>query len=87
MKSLPVRERLYAQQARRIELMNQKTTGELVPADQVEAQWSRIVARVKTRLAMIPRRVEAAHPGNRPVIETLERELNAALAALADDQP
>jgi phage terminase Nu1 subunit (DNA packaging protein) len=85
-KPQPVRDRLIEAQAQRVELLNRKTAAELIPAELVEAEWEDIVARIKTRLLAIPARVAAAHPGNRPIIETLERELTAALAAIADDE-
>ena len=81
----PVRDRLVEVQAQRVELLNKKTAGELVPADQVAAEWQDIVATLKSRLLAIPARVAAAHPNN-PAVETLRVELESALNALADDE-
>lgn len=84
--ALPVREKLIRQQTRRLELMNAKTAGRLLESDAVAREWASIVARVKSRLTSIPARVATAHPGHRPIIDTLEREIAAALAELADDR-
>lgn len=85
-KPQPVRDRLVTAQARRFELLNEKSAGETLPAAQVAREWAGIVATVKARLIAVPRRVEAAHPGNRAIIDTVEREIKAALASLADDR-
>ena len=83
--ALPVRDKLIRQQTKRLELMNAKAAGRLLEADAVAREWAAIVARVKSRLTAIPARLATAHPGNRPVIETLEAEIAAALRELADD--
>ncbi len=43
----PVRDRLVEAQAQRVELLNRKSAGELIPAELVEAQWADIVATLK----------------------------------------
>jgi phage terminase Nu1 subunit (DNA packaging protein) len=86
MKTSPARDRLIAAQAARAERINRTEAGELVPADQVKAEWLDIVLTIKIRLLAIPARVQAAHPGNPAIISTLERELRSALAAIADDE-
>lgn len=84
--TVPVRDRLIAAQAARAERINQTEAGELVPADQVKAEWLDIVLTIKTRLLAIPVRVAAAHPGHPAIIASLERELHAALSTIADQE-
>jgi phage terminase Nu1 subunit (DNA packaging protein) len=86
MKTSPARDRLIAAQAARAERINQTEAGELVPADEVQAEWLDIVLTVKTRLLAIPARVAAVHPGHPAIIATLERELHSALASIADQE-
>ena len=62
-KPQPVRDRLIEAQAQRVELLNRKTSAELILTELVSAEWADIVARIKTRLLAIPARVAAAHPG------------------------
>jgi phage terminase Nu1 subunit (DNA packaging protein) len=81
-----IRNRLITAQAARAERINQTESGELVPADQIQAEWLDIVLTIKTRLLAIPARVAAAHPGNPAIITTLERELHSALASIANGE-
>ena len=84
--STVVRDRLYAAQAQRAERLNQVEAGELIPAGKIEEEWKDIVITIRQRLLAIPARVAAAHPGNSEIVKTVDREIRAALANLADHE-
>ncbi|HWB47534.1 MAG TPA: hypothetical protein VG651_00365 [Stellaceae bacterium] len=77
-------ERLKLAQARRVELLNEKTAGETVPIEDVRRTWLGIRETIKRRLSLIGPRIAAAGVPNK-VVEIVEREVAAALSELADD--
>ena len=84
MKPVSTAERLKLAQARRVELLNEKTAGETIPAEDVRKTWLGIRETIKRRLSLIAPRVAAAGAGNK-VVEIVEREVAAALRELGDD--
>lgn len=75
------RSRLISAQADRAERINRVESGELVPAADVQAEWSDICVRLRQRLMAIPVRIGVKHPR---AVADLDRELRAALEELAD---
>jgi len=79
------RTRKEAALARLRELEVAEREGRLLPADAVEARWREILARLRAAILAVPARLRAQRPHLAPDdLEALDRELRAALAALAD---
>jgi len=77
--------RLVAAQAEREELRVAQTKGELLPAADVAREWAATLRDVRSALLAVPSRCGASLPHlTASDIATLERELKAALEALAD---
>lgn len=80
------RERLTEAQARLAEVKADAAAGKLLPADDIERAWAGILRDLRSALLAIPSRVGATLPHlTAHDVATLDRELKAALAALADD--
>lgn len=77
--------RLVKEQADRAARINQREAGELLPADMVEREWSGICTMLRAGLLAVPARVAQQHPGHAEIMATLDREIRAALADLAED--
>ncbi|WP_198370580.1 terminase small subunit [Roseomonas rosulenta] len=77
--------RLVREQADRAERINARERAELLPADMVEREWSHICASIRASLLAVPARVAQAHPGHAAIVATVETEIRAALAELAED--
>ena len=77
--------RLTREQADRAARINRREEGELLPAEMVEKEWTDILAGIRSALLAVPARVAQAHPGHSAIIATLDHELRAVLADLADD--
>ncbi len=77
--------RLTREQADRAARINRREEGELLPAEMVEREWTDILAGIRSALLAVPARVAQAHPGHAAIITTLDQELRAVLADLADD--
>jgi phage terminase Nu1 subunit (DNA packaging protein) len=82
------RRRLVAAQARRAELDNDKTAGELVSRRQVELTWSRLVVEARTALLGLPSRFKQCLPhlttADLAVIDSLIRQCLEGLADHGD---
>ena len=79
----PHRERLVNAQAELAEIRARKMRGELVPAADVEREWTAIVTDLRQRLLAIPSRVGAKLPLSREAVAALDQEIRAALTALS----
>ncbi len=77
------RQKLVLAQAQQVELKNAKMRGELLPAADVIATWSGLVADARQRLLAIPSRLGARHALSRQLVAAMDAEIRAALAALA----
>lgn len=80
------RARLAKEQADSQELKNAIMRGEYVSATEVEFTWCEIMRRVRSKVISVPSRVQQmlAHLTVHDV-ETIDRELRAALEDVADD--
>lgn len=73
-------------QADALELRNERTRGEMIPADVVDREWSEIVRRIRSGVLSLPSRIRAsisfldADHG-----EIIDRECRLVLRILADD--
>ncbi|WP_395648029.1 hypothetical protein [Terricaulis sp.] len=76
------RDRLNAAQAALAELRAAKLRGELVPAADVRAAWAGMMADVRQRLLAVPGRIDAP----REIVAKVDREIRAALLALASQE-
>lgn len=77
------RQQLVLAQARLAEVRTAKLRGELVPAADVEAEWSTALADLRAALLALPNRIGAACALPPETIAAVDREIRAALAALA----
>lgn len=77
------RVRLVREQADKTELANGLTRRELVPAAEVEAEWSRVCVALRARLLALPSRVQQrlAHL-TAAEVATIDREVRDALTEL-----
>lgn len=74
------RRRLVREQADRESIRNAVTRGELVAAADVKATWESILTDVRAAMLAIPSRL----PADRATADRLDREIRAALEALAN---
>lgn len=77
------RQRLVLAQAEQVQLKNAKMRGELIPAADVVATWSGLVADARQRLLAIPSRLGAKLALPRQTVAAMDEEIRAALTALA----
>lgn len=77
------RQKLVREQAEHTRLKNQKMRGELVPAADVEAEWSSALADLRAALLAVPSRVGAKLALPRATVAAIDAEIRAALLALA----
>ncbi len=77
------RQKLVLAQAEQVELKNAKMRGELIPAADVAATWSGLVADARQRLLAIPSRLGAKLALSRQTVAAMDEEIRAALQALA----
>lgn len=77
------RQKLVLAQAEQVQLKNAKMRGELVPAVDVLAEWSGMIADARQRLLAIPSRLGARHAASRALLADMDVEIRAALQALA----
>jgi len=74
--------------AKKLELANAKAQGELVDSLVVEREWSSILRDVRSAVLAVPARVGGSLPHLTPHdLAELEREIKAALEALAKGEP
>ena len=78
--------RLTREQADRAARINRREEGELLPAEMVEREWTDVLAGIRSALLAVPARVAQAHPGHPAIVATLDAEIRAVLADLADDE-
>ncbi|WP_107339771.1 terminase small subunit [Agrobacterium pusense] len=77
--------RLTAAQATREEIRVEQQRGLLIASDEVARQWANVLRDVRNALLAVPSRCGASLPHlSAADIATLEREIHAALEALAD---
>lgn len=80
------RRRLARANADRRELEVQRLRGELLPADQVAAEWSAILRSVKSAMLAVVSRVRSRLPAlDTHTAAVLDREIRDALVTLGDD--
>lgn len=77
------RQKLVLAQAEQVELKNAKMRGELIPAADVVATWSGLVADARQRLLAIPSRLGAKLALPRQTVAAMDEEIRAVLSALA----
>ncbi len=77
------RQKLVLAQAEQVELRNAKMRGELIPASDVAATWSGLVADARQRLLAIPSRLGAKLALPRQTVAAMDAEIRAVLIALA----
>jgi len=78
------RARLAKEQADAQAMKNAALRGELVKADEVERTWSDILRQVRARVLAVAPRVRAALDLDAAGVDTLDRELRAALEDLGN---
>ena len=76
------RARLARAQAEAVEMKNAALRGELVRAEEVERTWSDVLRQVRARILAVPSRVRQALDLDATEVDTLDRELRAALEEL-----
>lgn len=81
------RARLAREQADAVALRNAIARGEMVPAADVEREWSSILRNVRSRMLAVPSRVAARVPTlTKADVALVEHEVAAALTELADGE-
>ncbi|MGJ8594374.1 hypothetical protein [Sulfitobacter sp.] len=76
--------RVAAGQADKLDIQNQKSRGELIPAAAVRAEWLSVAADLRARLLAVPSRVAAKLSLDRPATAALDVELRRAMESLAE---
>lgn len=76
--------RVAAGQADKLDIQNQKSLGELIPAAAVRAEWLSVAADLRARLLAVPSRVAAKLSLDRPATAALDVELRRAMEALSE---
>lgn len=80
------RARLAKEQADSVALKNAKEQGELVPADEIEREWSGILRQVRNQVMSVPERIRMQVPNlTAQGIETIDSIVRRALEDIADD--
>lgn len=80
------RDRLAKEQADNVALKNAALRRELVPATEVEARWSDILRRVRSKVLAVPSRVRQTHPHlTAQDVVAIDAELRRALEELAGE--
>jgi phage terminase Nu1 subunit (DNA packaging protein) len=79
----PYRDELYQEQARTARLKADLLEGRLVPAADVLAQWTARITETRHRLLAVHSRVGSKCNLTKAQVADLDREIRAALAALA----
>lgn len=77
------RQKLVLAQAEQVQLRNAKMRGELLPAADVVATWSGLIADARQRLLAIPSRLGAKLALPRQTVAAMDEEIRAVLTALA----
>jgi phage terminase Nu1 subunit (DNA packaging protein) len=77
--------RLKIAQASKVEMENEIRAGRLLKRDEVRERVADMIATTKSRLLQLPARARGAFPGQTQFGAWLEKELDEALNALADD--
>lgn len=77
------RQKLVLAQAEQVELRNAKMRGELIPAADVVATWSGLIADARQRFLAIPSRLGAKLALPRETVAAVDAEIRAVLTALA----
>ncbi|GEM_PF-6675412 len=77
--------RLKMAQAEKVERENLVAAGRLLKADDVRARVADMIVTTRTRLLQLPARARGAFPGQPQFGVWLEKELDEALSALAED--
>jgi len=76
--------RVAAGQADKLDIQNQKSRGELIPAATVRAEWLSVATDLRARLLAVPSRVAAKLSLDRPATAALDVELRRAMQALSE---
>ncbi|WP_435001611.1 hypothetical protein [Sulfitobacter sp. MF3-043] len=76
--------RVAAGQADKLQIQNDKSRGELIPAAAVRAEWLSVAADLRARLLAVPSRVAAKLSLDRPATAALDVEMRRAMQALAE---
>jgi len=76
--------RVAAGQADKLQIQNDKSRGELIPAAAVRAEWLSVAADLRARLLAVPSRVAAKLSLDRPATAALDVELRRAMEALSE---
>ncbi|MCX7567125.1 hypothetical protein OS189_12300 [Sulfitobacter sp. F26169L] len=76
--------RVAAGQADKLDIQNQKSRAELIPAAAVRAEWLAVAADLRARLLAVPSRVAAKLSLDRPATAALDVELRRAMETLAE---
>ena len=76
--------RVAAGQADKLQIQNDKSRGELIPAAAVRAEWLSVAADLRARLLAVPSRVAAKLSLDRPATAALDVELRRAMQALSE---
>lgn len=77
------RQKLVLEQARLTKVRADKLAGELVPAADVTAEWSRIVSEARSALLAVPSRAGERLGLSTEAVGIIDREVRDALEALA----
>lgn len=80
------RQKLVLAQAELAQIKAAKMRGELVPAADVRATWASIVADARQRLLAVPSRIAGKAGLSREAVALVDREIRAALLALATQE-
>jgi len=77
--------RLKMAQARKVEMENELQAGRLLKRDEVRERVADMIVTTKSRLLQLPARCRGAFPSQPQFGVWLEKELDEALNALAED--
>jgi phage terminase Nu1 subunit (DNA packaging protein) len=77
--------RVTAGQADKLQIQNDKSRGELIPAAAVRAEWLSVAADLRARLLAVPSRVAAKLSLDRPATAALDVEMRRAMESLAEN--
>ena len=71
--------------ARKVELQNDKASGDLLPVALVRNEWLGIITDIRSRLLAVPQRVAANLGLDRAVSASIDKEIRAAMADMVAD--
>ena len=73
--------------ARRLEMGNQRASGEVLEASEIKREWVRLVMDLRSAILAASPRVAAASGLDRNAATKLDEELRLALSTIADKEP